>query len=72
LYHVPAFGLGGWESATAVDTGNANTVAVLLFDDTSGTPNYLYLWVGSKSAGSSDLLERNGIAANSGSLYAER
>jgi len=70
LYHVPAFGLGGWESATAVDTGNANTVAVLLFDDTSGTPNYLYLWVGSKSAGSSDLLERNGIAANSGSLYA--
>jgi len=70
LYHVPAFGLGGWESATAVDTGHANTVAVLLFDDTSGTPNYLYLWVGAKSAGSSDLLERNGIAANSGSLYA--
>lgn len=70
LYHVPAFGLGGWESATAVDTGHANTVAVLLFDDTSGTPNYLYLWVGSKSAGSSDLLERNGIAATSGSLYA--
>jgi sugar lactone lactonase YvrE len=70
LYHVPAFGLGGWESASAVDTGNANTVAVLLFDDTSGTPNYLYLWVGSKSAGSSDLLERNGLAANSGSLYA--
>ena len=70
LYHVPAFGLGGWEAATAVDTGHDNTVAVLLFDDTSGTPNYLYLWVGSKSAGSSDLLERNGIAANSGSLYA--
>lgn len=70
LYHVPAFGLGGWESATAVDTGNANTVAVMLFDDTSGTPNYLYLWVGSKSAGSGDLLARNGLAADSGSLYA--
>lgn len=70
LYHVPAFGLGGWESATAVDTGNANTVGVMLFDDQSGTANYLYLWVGTKAAGSSDLLERNGIAASSGSLYA--
>ena len=39
LYHVPAFGLGGWESAVTVDTGHANTVAVALFDDTSGTPN---------------------------------
>jgi hypothetical protein len=70
LYHVPAFGLGGWESGTTVDTGNANTVGVMLFDDQSGTPNYLYLWVGTKTAGSSDLLERNGIAASSGSLYA--
>jgi hypothetical protein len=72
LYHVPAFGLGGWESASAVDTGNANTVAVLLFDDTSGTPNYLYLWVGSKSAGSSDLLERNAQSAALLSEDAER
>jgi len=70
LYHVPAFGLGGWESASAVDTGNANTVAVLLFDDTSGTANYLYLWMGTKVAGSGDLLERNGLAAANGSLYA--
>ena len=43
LYHVPAFGFGGWESATAVDTGNANTVAVMLFDDANAP---LYLWVG--------------------------
>lgn len=70
LYHVPAFGLASWESATAVDTGNAGTVAVLLFDDASGTPNYLYLWVGTKAPTSADLLERNGIAASSGSLYA--
>ena len=70
LYHVPAFGLGGWESATAVDTGSANTVAVMLFDDTSGIANYLYLWVGTKTAGSTDFLARNGIAAASGSLYA--
>jgi hypothetical protein len=70
LYHVPAFGLGGWESASTVDTGHANTVGVMLFDDTSGIANYLYLWVGTKTASSSDLLERNGIAASSGSLYA--
>jgi hypothetical protein len=67
LYHVPAFGFGGWESATAVDTGNANTVAVMLFDDANAP---LYLWVGAKDAGSSDFLARNGIAASSGSLYA--
>jgi hypothetical protein len=70
LYHVPAFGLGGWESAVQVDTGSANTVAAMLFDDTSGTPNYLYMWVGTKTAGSSDLLARNGIGAGNGSLYA--
>jgi len=70
LYHVPAFGLGGWESAVQVDTGNANTVATMLFDDTSGTSNYLYMWVGTKTAGSRDLLARNGIGAGNGSLYA--
>ncbi|MEB3166176.1 MAG: choice-of-anchor I family protein [Cyanobacteriota bacterium] len=67
LYHVPAFGYGGWESATAVDTGNANTVAVMLFDDASAP---LYLWVGTKDAGSGDFLVRNGLAASSGALYA--
>ncbi len=70
LHHVPAFGRGGWESAVAVDTGSANTVAVMLFDDTSGTANYLYLWVGTKNPGSGDLLRRNGIDASSGALYA--
>jgi hypothetical protein len=30
----------------------------------------LYLWVGQKVAGSADVLERNGIAASSGRLYA--
>lgn len=70
LYHVPAFGLGGWESGTAVDTGNVNTVGVMLFDDTSGTSNYLYLWVGTKDSSSTDFLARHGLAASSGSLYA--
>lgn len=68
LVHAPAFGLGTWESATLVDTGHADTVAALLFDDSSGA--VLYLWVGQKVAGSADLLERNGIAASCGRLYA--
>ncbi|MFM9090018.1 MAG: alkaline phosphatase PhoX, partial [Cyanobium sp.] len=70
LHHVPAFGRGNWECGLAVDTGSANTVAVMLFDDTSGTANYLYLWVGTKAPASADLLRRNGIDASSGALYA--
>jgi hypothetical protein len=70
LHHVPAFGRGGWESAVAVDTGSANTVALMLFDDTAGTANHLYLWVGTKAPASGDLLRRNGIDASSGALYA--
>ena len=70
LHHLPALGRGGWESAVAVDTGSANTVALMLFDDTSGTANYLYLWVGTKDPTSGDLLRRNGIDASSGALYA--
>jgi hypothetical protein len=42
----------------------------MLFDDTSGTANYLYLWVGSKDPASGDLLRRNGIDTSSGALYA--
>ena len=70
LHHVPALGRGGWESAVAVDTGSANTVALMLFDDTSGTANHLYLWVGVKDPTSAELLRRNGIDASSGALYA--
>ncbi len=70
LHHLPALGRGGWESGVAVDTGSANTVALMLFDDTSGTANYLYLWVGTKDPSSGDLLRRNGIDASSGALYA--
>ncbi|MCP9850415.1 choice-of-anchor I family protein [Cyanobium sp. Morenito 9A2] len=65
LYEVPGFGRAGFENATLINTGSANTVAVLLFDD-SAAP--LYLWVGNKTAGG--FLERNGLAAANGSLYA--
>ncbi|MCT0218695.1 choice-of-anchor I family protein [Synechococcus sp. CS-1329] len=64
LYQVKAFGKGTWESATAIDTGSANTVAVLLFDDAKAP---LRLWVGQKTAGG--FLERNGLAEANGALY---
>jgi len=67
LHQVAGFGKGTWESATAIDTGNPNTVAVLLFDDANAP---LYLWVGTKStAPNASFLERNGLAESSGSLY---
>lgn len=64
LREAPALGKGSWENAALVDTGSANTVAVLLFDDTKAP---LYLWVGTKNA-SGDLLDRNGL--RQGNLYA--
>lgn len=64
LHQVNAFGKGTWESATVIDTGSANTVAVLLFDDAKAP---LRLWVGQKTAGG--FLERNGLAEANGSLY---
>jgi hypothetical protein len=67
LHQVAGFGKGTWESATAIDTGNPNTVAVLLFDDANAP---LYLWVGTKSTDpNASFLERNGLAESSGSLY---
>jgi len=67
LHEVEGFGRGTWESATLIDTGNPNTVAVLLFDDAEAP---LYLWVGTKStAPGASFLERNGLATSQGSLY---
>lgn len=68
IHEVVGFGKGTWESATSIDTGSADTVAVLLFDDAKAP---LYMWVGSKSAAAdASFLERNGLAASQGSLYA--
>ncbi|MFM7651737.1 MAG: choice-of-anchor I family protein [Vulcanococcus sp.] len=67
IHEVVGFGKGTWESATIIDTGNPDTVAVLLFDDAKAP---LYLWVGSKSdAPDANFLERNGLAASQGTLY---
>jgi hypothetical protein len=71
LYALPDLGFGSWESATAVDTGNANQVALILGDDyasaTVGAPIYMY--VGTKStAEGATFLQRNGLSG--GKLYA--
>ncbi|MCM1983247.1 choice-of-anchor I domain-containing protein [Lyngbya confervoides] len=65
LYEVAGFGRAGFENITLIDTGNVNTVAALLLDDSTAP---LYLWVGEKTAGG--FLERNGLAADQGTLYA--
>jgi len=72
LYAAPDLGYGGWESATQLDTGVSNKVAILLGDDYADAPIYLY--VGTKETRSGDVLKRNGLvggqmyvwAANSG------
>jgi glycerophosphoryl diester phosphodiesterase len=67
IHEVVGFGKGTWESATIIDTGSPDTVAVLLFDDANAP---LYMWVGTKSAAAdASFLERNGLAQNQGTLY---
>lgn len=67
IHEVVGFGKGTWESATSIDTGSTDTVAVLLFDDAKAP---LYMWVGTKStAADASFLERNGLAASQGTLY---
>jgi secreted PhoX family phosphatase len=66
IWAMPGLGRGAWENFTPVDTGDANTVGLLLGDDTQSAP--LYLYVGQKnSIGDSSFLDRNGLAV--GQLY---
>lgn len=75
LWQIPAMGRGAWENISAVDTGNRNTVAFILADDSSpfdfdgdgiteAAP--LYLYVGGKDR-HGDFLGRNGL--RDGNLY---
>lgn len=67
LWAAPALGRAAWENVTLLDTGDRNTVAVLVGDDRGGAP--LILYVGNKSTKKrrSNFLERNGLA--DGKLY---
>ena len=63
IYALPWLGRGTWESMTLMETGDPNTVAVLMGDDRQGAP--LYLYVGRKGEGG--FLKRNGLTG--GDLY---
>lgn len=65
LYGLADLGYGGWESATVVDTGRTDKVAVMLGDDYVDAPIYLY--VGTKNTASSNILEKNGLL--NGQMY---
>jgi hypothetical protein len=65
LWAAPSLGRGSWESATLLDTGRKDKVAVLLADDKTDAP--LYLWVGNKKS-CGNFLDRNGL--QDGTLYA--
>lgn len=65
LWAAPMLGRGAWENLTAVDTGNPDTIGLLLGDD-DFPANMLYLYVGEKNAvGDGSFLDRNGLAKGS-------
>jgi len=64
MYVAPALGRAAWESVCLLETGDPNTVAVLVGDDRQGAPLLLYL--GQKDAiGDGSFLDRNGLAVGS-------
>lgn len=65
IHAVPDLGYGGWESGTILNTGSKEKVAILLGDDNSAAPIYLY--VGTKKPDSKNLLSRNGLRG--GQMY---
>lgn len=64
LWAVPALGRAAWENVTALDTGDKDTVAILIGDDRQAAP--LLLYIGEKQPGN-NFLARNGLSQ--GSLY---
>lgn len=66
LWAVPAMGKASWENVAPVDTGDSDTIGLIIGDDEAPAP--LYLYVGQKNAiGDGSFLDRNGLA--SGQLY---
>ena len=43
LHAAPDLGRGAWENVTPVETGNKDTIALLMGDDSAPAPLYLYL-----------------------------
>lgn len=64
LWAAPDLGRGSWESATFVDPGDDDKVAMILGDDRQASP--LYLYIGEKDQ-DGNFLARNGLSG--GQLY---
>jgi len=63
LRQVPDLGSGAWESATPIDTGRSDTIAILLNEDAGSGPtgtSPLRLYVGQKNP-AGNFLQRNGL-----------
>ena len=61
LHAAPDLGRGAWENVTPIETGNKNTIALLMGNDTAPAP--LYLYIGRKSSESEknrNFLSNNG------------
>jgi hypothetical protein len=68
LWAVPAAGAMAWENVTPVESGDPNTVALLVGDDRVAAP--LWLYVGEKDAiGDGSFLDRNGLAVGTLSYW---
>lgn len=73
LWEAPDLGLGSWENAALVDTGDTTHVALYLSSDNGTAPgDYVQLYVGEKNVdangdGGIDFLERNGLRG--GTVY---
>ena len=66
LHAAPDLGRGAWENITPVESGSADTIALLMGDDSAPAP--LYLYIGSKSSDNDrNFLSHNGLSG--GQLY---
>ena len=67
LYALPWLGRAAWENVTMLDTGDPNTVAILVGDDRAAAPLILYVGQKNVNPNAPALLDRNGLAQ--GTLY---
>ena len=66
LWAAPNLGRGTWENVTPFDTGDAQTVGLLMGDDRGGAA--LQMWIGTKNGvGDQSFLDRNGL--KQGTVY---
>ena len=66
LWAAPSLGRGSWENLTPFETGDPQTVGLLMGDDRGGAA--LLMWIGTKNGvGDQSFLDRNGL--KQGTVY---